>query len=457
MPSNWPLIPSNLNTGDEFRLLLRIQLKRHANSENIGDYDAFVQEEISAKGHVEIKAYSSHFQVLGSTATVNARTHTGTTGSGGVRIHWLNGLKVANNYADFYDGSWPNGRAARTEAGVEVPESQLFQNICTGTADDGTTTSNPMGAAMCTATQLRDIGNTLSGESVSSTEESRVLALSGVFRVGNFTASTIPEVESVAFTSDPGSDGEYVKDDAIEVTVTFSEAVAVTGTPRMKVRLAKPKNAAYVESDSTATELTFKYTVRAADYSHDGINLVKNGLVLSGGTIKNQAGDTNANLDHDRTQPDSDHKVHVRPTVSSVTVASTPSYATSYATGDTIQIDLTFNRKVRVFTAAGTPTLGVIIGSTRREAAYTTTVGDTVVRFGYVVQAGDLDTDGISLMSNAITWNGGFIIRQEHGNISDKATFWWLKTATLPPARTRSPVTRCMQKLHPESIFRRPR
>ena len=101
-------------------------------------------------------------------------------------------------------------------------------------------------------------------------------------------------------------------------------------------------------------------------------------------------------------------------------MASTPSYATSYATGDTIQIDLTFNRKVRVFTAAGTPTLGVIIGSTRREAAYTTMVEDTVVRFGYVVQASDLDTDGISLMSNAITWNGGFIIRQGHGNIADK-------------------------------------
>ena len=422
VPSNWPLIPSNLNTGDEFRLLLRIQSKRNANSENIGDYDAFVQEEISAKGHVEIKAYSSHFQVLGSTATVNARTHTGTTGSGGVRIHWLNGLKVANNYADFYDGSWPNGRAARTEAGVEVPESQLFQNICTGTADDGTTTSNPMGAATCTATQLRDIGNTLSGESVSSTAESRFLALSGVFRVGNFTASTIPAVESVAFTSDPGSDGEYVKDDAIEVTVTFSEAVAVTGTPRMKVRLARPKNAAYVESDSTATELTFKYTVRAADYSHDGINLVKNGLVLSGGTIKNQAGDTDANLDHDRTQPDSDHKVHVRPTVSQVSVASTPASGDSYATGETIQIDLTFNHKVSVFTDGGTPTLGVIVGDARREAAYTTTVGDTVVRFGYVAQVGDLDTDGILLMNNAITWNGGFIIRQEHGGIADKAS-----------------------------------
>ena len=73
-----------------------------------------------------------------------------------------------------------------------------------------------------------------------------------------------------------------------------------------------------------------------------------------------------------------------------------------------------------VFTTGGTPTLGVMIGSTRREAAFTTTVGDTVVRFEYMVQGSDSDLDGIKLMNNAITWNGGFIIRQEHGDISDK-------------------------------------
>ena len=183
-----------------------------------------------------------------------------------------------------------------------------------------------------------------------STAESRFLALSSAFRVGNFTAPTVPVVESVEITSDPGSDGEYVKDDAIEVTVTFSVAVAVTGTPRIKVRLDRPRNANYVAADSTATELTFKYTVRAADYSHDGINLVKNGLGLNGGTIKNQAGTADVDLDHDRMRPDSDHKVHVRPRVFGATVASTPASGTSHATGETIKIDLTFDRKVRVFT-----------------------------------------------------------------------------------------------------------
>ena len=40
-----------------------------------------------------------------STATVDARVNTATTGAG-VPIYWVGGEKVADNYADFYDGSW---------------------------------------------------------------------------------------------------------------------------------------------------------------------------------------------------------------------------------------------------------------------------------------------------------------------------------------------------------------
>ena len=207
--------------------------------------------------------------------------------------------------------------------------------------------------------------------------------------------------------------------------MTFTEAVAVTGTPKIKVRLvegSKIVNAGYVAADSTATELIFKYAVKASDYNYDGINLTKNGFVIrNGAAIKNQAGTVDADLDHARSDPNSNHRVHIKPTVSSVTLASTPASGTSYATGETIKIDLTFDRKVKVFTDGGTPTLAVNIGSTTRQATYTTTTGDDVVRFEYVVQAGDQDTDGISVNNHAITWNGGFIIRQEHGAIPDKA------------------------------------
>ena len=143
VPSNWPLIPSGLNAGDEFRLLFMGRNPRNADSTDIAVYDAYVQGRIAANGHTEIKAYSSHFKVLGSTATVNARTHTGTTSTGGVPVYWLNGPKVADNYADFYDGSWDDKDGATLEDGTSLTSGRKDQFICTGTNDDGTTASVP--------------------------------------------------------------------------------------------------------------------------------------------------------------------------------------------------------------------------------------------------------------------------------------------------------------------------
>ena len=423
--SDWPLLPSGLNVGDEFRLLLMTKNPNPATSTTISTYDSYIQGRITAIGHGEIKAYANEFKVLGSTTAVNARSHTGTTGSGGVPIYWLNGSKVADDYGDFYDGSWSNATAARLEDGTQISQNRRDQPICTGTNNDGTTASNPLGTAICTATTIGDTGNTLAGTTLSSTdtEQPRYLALSGVFRITEDAVTpTTPAVESVAITSDAGSDYEYVKDDVIKVTVTFTEAVVVTGTPRFPLRLRQGENARanYVAADSNETGLVFSYTVKANDFSYEGINYLKDRLALNGGTIKNAAGTTDAILTHNKIDSQTSHRIHIKPSVSSVTVASTPASGTSYSTGETIQIDLTFNRKVSVFTTGGTPTLGVMIGSTRREAAFTTTVGDTVVRFEYMVQGSDSDLDGIKLMNNAITWNGGFIIRQEHGDISDK-------------------------------------
>ena len=425
VPSNWPLKPPGLNVGDEFRLVFMGKNSRNADSTDIAVYDAYVQGRIADIGHADIKAYASHFKVLGSTATVNARTHTGTTGTGGVPIYWLDGPKVADNYADFYDGSWDDKDGATLEDGTSLSSGRKDQFICTGTNDDGTTASQPLGAATCAGTKINISGNTLSGATGASSAASRYLVLSGVFRVGNFTA-TIPTVESVRVTSDAGSDGEYVKDDAIKITVTFSEAVAVTGTPKIKLRLseeATPKRPGYVAAESTATALVFSYTVKAKDYSYGGVIIPRNGIVLSGGaTIKDQAGTVDADLDHAKKDSLSAHKVHVRPLVTGVTVASTPAANGIYRTGETIQIDLTFDKEVAVFTDFGTPEVWFVMDDSnpaRREAAYTTTVGDHVVRFDYAVQAADLDDDGILFMNNAIVWNDGAIIRKAHGDVDD--------------------------------------
>ena len=426
VPSNWPLKPPGLNVGDEFRLVFMGKNSRNADSTDIAVYDAYVQGRIAGIGHADIKAYASHFKVLGSTATVNARTHTGTTGTGDVPIYWLDGPKVADNYADFYDGSWNDKDGATLEDGTSLSSGRKDQFICTGTNDDGTTASQPLGASQCAGTKINITGNTLSGTTGPSSAASRYLVLSGVFRVGNFTTPTTPVVERVRVTSDPGSDGEYVKDDAIKITVTFSEAVAVTGTPKIKLRLseeATPKRPGYVAAESTATALVFSYTVKAKDYSYGGVIIPRNGIVLSGGaTIKDQAGTVDADLDHAKKDSLSAHKVHVRPLVTGVTVASTPAANGIYRTGETIQIDLTFDKEVAVFTDFGTPEVWFVMDDSnpaRREAAYTTTVGDHVVRFDYAVQAADLDDDGILFMNNAIVWNDGAIIRKAHGDVDD--------------------------------------
>ena len=74
----------------------------------------------------------------------------------------------------------------------------------------------------------------------------------------------------VEITSDPGSDAIYSTGDAIEVTATFDRAVAVTGKPRIRLRLttsnAGDRWAEYA-SGSGSTELAFSYTVRSSDES----------------------------------------------------------------------------------------------------------------------------------------------------------------------------------------------
>ena len=128
VPYDWGLIPDALGAGDEFRLLF-ITSPDRATSTDIEVYNAYMRTNAdAADAHPEIKAYSSGFRVVGSTAAVDARDNTGTTYTNddkGVPIYWLNGAKVADDYEDFYDGSWddetnPKGRDGRQASKAKV-------------------------------------------------------------------------------------------------------------------------------------------------------------------------------------------------------------------------------------------------------------------------------------------------------------------------------------------------
>ena len=115
-PNYWGLIPSGLGPGDEFRLLFVSSTKRNAVPAGIVTYNTWIQN-LAANGHADIQANSSTFRVVGSTRPVDARDNTETTGTG-VPIYWLNGDQVADNYADFYDGSWDQESVDEDGVGV---------------------------------------------------------------------------------------------------------------------------------------------------------------------------------------------------------------------------------------------------------------------------------------------------------------------------------------------------
>ena len=130
VPVDWSLIPAGLTVRDKFRLLFLSSTTRDATSTDIADYNTFVQG-IAAAGHADIQAYSSGFRVVGCTGAVDARDNTYTRHTStdqGVPIYWLGGTRVADEYEDFYDGSWDDEANDRNESGTDGPDTSQDEN-----------------------------------------------------------------------------------------------------------------------------------------------------------------------------------------------------------------------------------------------------------------------------------------------------------------------------------------
>ena len=104
-----------------------------------------MQNAVANNGHANIQIYSIGFKVLGSTETVNARDHTETRATDtSAPIYYLNGAKVADDYAGLYDGSWDSD-VPRDESGSEIGvfdpyyPNESTPSVWTGTGSDGTT------------------------------------------------------------------------------------------------------------------------------------------------------------------------------------------------------------------------------------------------------------------------------------------------------------------------------
>ena len=105
--------------------------------------------------------------------------------------------------------------------------------------------------------------------------------------------TTRPGVSSAAITSVPASGQTYAAGEAIEVTLTFDEAVAVdatAGQPGLSLQVGTvTRDALYVSGRGT-TALVFRYRVQEGDMDSDGIGWSATALGLNGGSLADRSG-----------------------------------------------------------------------------------------------------------------------------------------------------------------------
>ena len=225
------------------------------------------------------------------------------------------------------------------------------------------------------------------------------------------TVVTTPTVSSVAITSDPGGDVTYQGSDVIQLTATFSEAVTVTGTPRIPFTLGSATKHANYTSGSTSTKLVFAYTVASADEDTNGIAVAASALELNGGTIKS-SGSVNANLAHTALTADANHKVDGSGTQD--TTAPTVSSATVNGTALTITFSETLDTRAVAKPAAGD--FAVKVNSTARTVSTVAVSGSTVtLTLASAVSAGDTVTVSYTKPSEKAL--------QDHVGANDVASF----------------------------------
>ena len=228
VPDNWALKPSGVGPGEQFRLLFKTHNERDATASTISTYDTFVRNRVSgaSTGHADIRQYSSTFRVVGSTPTVDAASHTATgiMVSGepshtpwSTPIYWLNGPKIADDYNDFWDGTWDdNSHGAHRRANGNASTNNRGPNTGTRTGTTHATagTKKP-GKALGTSNANTRWGggdpnqNPIDQGDIPKGNNNVYIGLSGIFEVDSGDAAN-PTI-SIAATQEKVTEGDTIR------------------------------------------------------------------------------------------------------------------------------------------------------------------------------------------------------------------------------------------------------
>ena len=226
--SDWSLIPDTDGVSGpdftptsekrSFRLLFVTSGERDATLPDIGVYNSFVQMEANdATGTgAPIAAFKDKFRALISTEALDARDNTATntdintdTASDPpgtdteAPIYWLNGDKIADNYARFYTNSWDS--IVPTNQNGDTFEDSIYY-VWHGSETDGTADFDPFGdsraAGMTSTTSSRYTTNPFfpsasgfgSVNASKATESNHLYALSPILTVASADDATLSDL-----------------------------------------------------------------------------------------------------------------------------------------------------------------------------------------------------------------------------------------------------------------------
>ena len=217
-------------------------------------------------------------------------------------------------------------------------------------------------------------------------------------------------ITAIQITSDPGEDDTYGIGDDIDVTVTFDTDITLNtsgGDPELELNVGGTGKGAECAAHATALDsLVCSYEVEENDADANGISIGANNLTLEGGAITFGSGTRPANLDHEALPTNPGHKVNGDPTVPTITgvaFTSTPSYSSdTYGLGESIEISVTFSLPVW---ATGNVQASIRMPDWRGARVHAGN-GTRTLRFRQTVQAGETDTNGVSLDVNFLAGSG---------------------------------------------------
>ena len=219
--------------------------------------------------------------------------------------------------------------------------------------------------------------------------------------------TTAPTIAAMSATNDT-----YIVNENVDITVTFSETVVVTGTPTLT--LSNGATATY--QSGTGANLVFRYTVTEGQTDDADLEVTAVNLPDSA-TIKDIAGNA-ATL----TITDGSNDLATGNAV--LIDANSPDGATiagpsdgTYELNDELIFTVDFDQAV-VVGGSGTPRLALSNGEYAVYSSSTsdgTNLANGTMAFKYVVSAGDTDTADLTIATNGLELNNG-TIQDANGN-----------------------------------------